>query len=737
MRTKLIIAGLATLPAVALAFTLRNPESADYGTFRGREATQAAAEQKAPAKAPMKRVAAYYGQETAEVEKYGKLVTVIEEDFSLLTTGSEDAPDTRTVLNKQAYLTDEYGNVIYDKDNNAIPNPDFEYPWNNMYSKFTHQPGWGCDGGWSAGGMMYFKVDEKNPQAHVVTPIADLTANDGTCVLEFRAKAKKGTTFPEIYIETAETNNWAPSWDIYDDQVTFSEIPDEWNTFRVIYQGAGPTTLFNIVAQGFEGEMFIDDIKVYTLEQFVATPRTLRHSDYTDSSFTANWSPVEGADSYLLNIYYTDDDYKPVFAVQDKKVEGTSFAIDGLEDQVYSYTLRAVKGDQVSLESKPREVYDVMKPVMKEPVKVDRLTFRGSWEPARNAYGTDYMAIALRKAEADGPMTLTDEDFSGARMPDGTMSEWTIEKPNDQTLDLYYPTDITQQGWYGQHFAPYKGFICLDTWFRYHGGGEVAWISPEFDYSKDGGNLDVSVKLAGKPAPYYDENGKFVGNLVSQCAVALFDWDETKNDYTQTEAFFTEDVGADWKEFKFHFTKGSKRSVIAFFGWNGDDNLYIDDIRITQNYKAGETFADPFFFRYFALVENPEKMPDPTSWEFQLTTRQAGADIYDRARSARIILTPRGEYTGQVYSGWTDDQYVTDTNSVKGISLDEPAQAGNARVENGILHVENPAGADVILTAIDGRAGLYLGQGTVIEKALPSAGTWIVRIGTKTVKVIG
>lgn len=74
---------------------------------------------------PVSRTIGWGGDEIANVEKYGTLELRLEEDFSLLTSGSEEAPDLKTDM------------TIPDKS------PDFTYPWWNFDPKYTHEPHWG------------------------------------------------------------------------------------------------------------------------------------------------------------------------------------------------------------------------------------------------------------------------------------------------------------------------------------------------------------------------------------------------------------------------------------------------------------------------------------------------------------------------------------------------------------------------------------------------------------------
>lgn len=65
---------------------------------------------------------------------YGKEVDILKEDFSKMTTGTQDEPDFDATLND------------YEMHDNA---------WLNMLPDFTHTPDWGSHNAYPAGGAIY------------------------------------------------------------------------------------------------------------------------------------------------------------------------------------------------------------------------------------------------------------------------------------------------------------------------------------------------------------------------------------------------------------------------------------------------------------------------------------------------------------------------------------------------------------------------------------------------------
>lgn len=692
---------LTTLVAAPLALTAAIPQQ--EAQFSGRDAVrtnqptvtlQQTGKHKAVKQAPQRRSKTFVGSEIPEeIKALGELELLLEEDFSKVTEGSEDAP-----VDQDFQIKDS--------------EPEYMYPWTDMRPKYTHVPGWGIGNAKAAGGCLAFQLDRMNPQGKINTPILDLQSEGGIAVLEFRARCSEPGKEHGIFIETAETNNWAPSWDIYDDAVSFAGFSTEWATVRMLVQGAGPTTLFNIVPQSnTPTTYFVDDVKVYKIKPHIIAPTPLPHTDYaqndkyTDSSFTCNWTPVEGAESYLLNLYYLDGNAEPVYALKDYSTTETSYRAENLLDEDYYYTLRAVKGEHVSIESQPYLVYDIVTPRTPRAVlDPNGRDFVARWDEVPNAYGYNYFATARRVAEEDGEFLITDENFDDICLADGSHTGWTIENPSDLTMNEYYPIGcVSQEGWAGYSWAPYEGFLCLDAYHQSM-GGNTSWQSPEFDLSKDGGKFKVRVKLAARHNIVQWQGEDEIHEYYAQCAVAIFNWNPETREYDQVALQYSdqrngfEPVREEWKDYEFSFDCGTDRTLVCLFAVDSFDNLYVDDLQIAQNYKKGEYFDDPFMFRYFALVDDPDIMEDPLSWPVKVPQKYDLCEVYHKINSARAIWDTLGNYAGKIFSQYTEPVKARETNQagIDGIQTEDNAEAVYYTISGLKVDGENlPAGVYV------------------------------------------
>lgn len=639
---------------------------------------------------------------------YGEEQLILFEDFSKFTTGSVENPDFDT-------------NINYENKDNA---------WINMSDEYTNMPGWGSHFAYPAGGQIYLNSGGESGTAQINTPMLDLSANDGIFFAEFKARtAKQGEICTFASLEAAETYDMSPSWTFLT-SYKLPEINNTDQTFRFIWYGGDKTTMINLVT--FGTDVVIDDFKVYQIKQYVGTPTALPHRKYNGTDFTARWTKVKDAESYLLNVYTKNGDEIGEYLKKDLAVTDTTCIVDGAESgKAYFYDVRAVKGGKQSIVSAPVEVFDLVPPTLGK-VDVADSKYTASWEATPTAEKYNYTAYFDRKADKDGELVLTDENFDGILKPDGTPSGLTIENPDSYTYDETYLNELNQAGWRGKSYMPYTDYICLDAWQYIFNRSDAGLISPQFDLSKDNGNINIDLKLYGTDYYEYIDPEKpnlgtrFVGNV--QCAVALFNYNEEKEDYEQVELVYVRDTKAEWKDFSVKLTKGSKRSTIGIYAVTYPENLYIDGLKITQNYKAGENFLDPFSFT---------RWTDKTSLEVTLPTKVDGSNVYHAIQAVKSRTTQDGG-TEFKYSKWTDL-----TLAAEGVTAgigEAPVlnlSSATVRVEGGRLVVNNPEGADVMVYGIGGNLmAKDSSKAATVYLPVPNGnGTYIVKVGNKSVKV--
>lgn len=632
---------------------------------------------------------------------YGEEQQVMFEDFAKMTSGSEATPDTEA-------------NIIKDE---------FEYPWINTKDEYFKQAGWGSGNAYPAGGTVYLDSNP-NDMAHINTPMLNVAANGGIAWIRFKARAKNAGDNPQVMVEAAETFNMSPSWRMMG-SAALPQLSTEWKEYSMFFYGGGEYTLFNIVS--VMAPVYIDNIEVFTVKQHIGTPTTLPHTNYEGTSFDANWTPVEGATGYKVNVFTLNKETgKAEYLFENKPVTTNKFHVTGATSgQTYFYNVAATKDNYTSIPSDKMFVYNLEAPVLKDVTNLDRNKYTAEWSTVPSAERYNYIAYYDRKADKTGEFVVTNEDFTGVKDADGNLTGWTKEDPNPGSYDSYYIPEMKQAGWKGTQYAPYTDYICLDGWQYYHNHQDAGLISPEMDMSKDGGKFTVNVKLAGASTIAIDENNNEF-TAYTQAAFALFNYNETTCDYEQAELIYPEGypkaVNGDWKNFTINFTKGSKMSIIGIYAVYADEHLYLDDLKITQKYQAGESLNDPFIFRRW--LQEPKV-------DITIPAFVGKSDVSHRVTAFKTN-SDRNVKKQYVESKFSELKKVGTANGISNIGLSKAV----VKMEGNNVYVNNINGENVQIYTLDGQL-VYNNKGEKnIRVALTQHGAYIVKVGNKTIKLV-
>lgn len=632
---------------------------------------------------------------------YGEEQQVMFEDFAKMTSGSEATPDTEA-------------NIIKDE---------FEYPWINTKDEYFKQAGWGSGNAYPAGGTVYLDSNP-NDMAHINTPMLNVAANGGIAWIRFKARAKNAGDNPQVMVEAAETFNMSPSWRMMG-SAALPQLSTEWKEYSMFFYGGGEYTLFNIVS--VMAPVYIDNIEVFTVKQHIGTPTTLPHTNYEGTSFDANWTPVEGATGYKVNVFTLNKETgKAEYLFENKPVTTNKFHVTGATSgQTYFYNVAATKDNYTSIPSDKMFVYNLEAPVLKDVTNLDRNKYTAEWSTVPSAERYNYIAYYDRKADKTGEFVVTNEDFTGVKDADGNLTGWTKEDPNPGSYDSYYIPEMKQAGWKGTQYAPYTDYICLDGWQYYHNHQDAGLISPEMDMSKDGGKFTVNVKLAGASTIAIDENNNEF-TAYTQAAFALFNYNETTCDYEQAELIYPEGypkaVNGDWKNFTINFTKGSKKSIIGIYAVYADEHLYLDDLKITQKYQAGESLNDPFIFRRW--LQEPKV-------DITIPAFVGKSDVSHRVTAFKTN-SDRNVKKQYAESKFSELKKVGTANGISNIGLSKAV----VKMEGNNVYVNNINGENVQIYTLDGQL-VYNNKGEKnIRVALTQHGAYIVKVGNKTIKLV-
>lgn len=678
----------ATLPSTTVASMMKAPKSVE-------RAPRLVSVKKAPA-------------------DYGKEVDIVKENFAKMTTGSQDAPDYDTDLND------------YEMHDNA---------WINMLDDFTQTPGWGSHNAYSAGGAIYLEADNET-QGQLNTPMLNVSRNSGICFLQFDARVPEDNEVVEqVVVEAAETYNMQPSWKFLGN-TQLPQLTTDWQTYTIQFYEGGEYTLFNIV--NYSAPVLIDNVRVFQVDQYVATPTPNPHKNYArvddnTAKFDLSWSAVDGAESYVLNVYDKDANGKPQNYIQkDVEVKDNKFTVDNaVTGTIYYYTVSAKKGEHVSMPSVEVQVKGIVEPVLSvsSPINGDKYT--AEWKNVGGAERYNYISYFKQEATEDCLMEVSKLNLVGMKYDSDDMEvEYSVDNPTSYTLDRGALADeVGQAGWTVKHYAIYKDALTIDAFWTVEAKSDAGLISPEMDLSKDGGKFRVNLRACAEYLPAYE--------AYPQAAVALFNYDEEKGDYVQSELIYAGDknVNGDWKRYDCDFTTGTARSIVGIYGTWAPGNLYLSDVAIHQNYKKGDSFLNPFHYLNWLVPGTGET----TSVEVTIPAKAYEREIYHQAQSVRV-KAEGDQFSGATFleSRFSDLQKVGFCPLTNGVN-DAKLNVSGATVSlagNNIV-VNNPQKAAVALYTLDGM--LVASDNSCAEVVtLPVAdhGKYVVKVGKQSVKLV-
>lgn len=678
----------ATLPSTTVASMMKAPKSVE-------RAPRLVSVKKAPA-------------------DYGKEVDIVKENFAKMTTGSQDAPDYDTDLND------------YEMQDNA---------WINMLNDFTQTPGWGSHNAYSAGGAIYLEADNET-QGQLNTPMLNVSRNSGICFLQFDARVPEDNEVVEqVVVEAAETYNMQPSWKFLGN-TQLPQLTTDWQTYTIQFYEGGEYTLFNIV--NYSAPVLIDNVRVFQVDQYVATPTPNPHKNYArvddnTAKFDLSWSAVDGAESYVLNVYDKDANGKPQNYIQkDVEVKDNKFTVDNaVTGTIYYYTVSAKKGEHVSMPSVEVQVKGIVEPVLSvsSPINGDKYT--AEWKNVGGAERYNYISYFKQEATEDCLMEVSKLNLVGMKYDSDDMEvEYSVDNPTSYTLDRGALADeVGQAGWTVKHYAIYKDALTIDAFWTVEAKSDAGLISPEMDLSKDGGKFRVNLRACAEYLPAYE--------AYPQAAVALFNYDEEKGDYVQSELIYAGDknVNGDWKRYDCDFTTGTARSIVGIYGTWAPGNLYLSDVAIYQNYKKGESFLDPFHYLNWLVPGTGET----TTVDVTIPAKAYEREIYHQAQSVRV-KAEGDQFSGATFleSRFSDLQKVGFCPLTNGVN-DAKLNVSGATVSlagNNIV-VNNPQKATVALYTLDGM--LVASDNSCAEVVtLPVAdhGKYVVKVGKQSVKLV-
>ena len=207
---------------------------------------------------------------------------ILEEDFSRLTSGSVDAPDTDTEL------CTFYGQ------------PGDEYIADGLLNTDGYTGMRMCP----AGGTIYFWAYGGQSSAVLNTPLGDYS---GHVTVTFRVKSDPTyASGASLVVNMVKGGIDNPTMTESRENPPYNYLTifpnDGWQEVTVLFDNYSADNDGYIQFNCY-GRCFMDDLKVVIENDFMAAPHSLGITAATDSTFTLTWEKVRRANSYKANLY--------------------------------------------------------------------------------------------------------------------------------------------------------------------------------------------------------------------------------------------------------------------------------------------------------------------------------------------------------------------------------------------------------------------------------------------------
>ncbi len=188
--------------------------------------------------------------------------TILTEDFSKFTAGTDTEPDYVRLDDANGIISDNYFNT----------------------------PGWQGSEVYQAGGSAYIGFSEEYQETGII--ITPLLNTSGAIYINCRIR----TVDPAG--DVVGYNIVDENLELLDANVDFFKVTNEWTNVSWFTSAGAEDSRIYIFA--YSKNIFIDDIEVVSVQ--LPTPTLQEETNIGKDSFTANWDAVDEADSYIFKL---------------------------------------------------------------------------------------------------------------------------------------------------------------------------------------------------------------------------------------------------------------------------------------------------------------------------------------------------------------------------------------------------------------------------------------------------
>ena len=335
-----------------------------------------------------------------------------------------------------------------------------------------------------------------------------------------------------------------------------------------------------------EASILIKDLEISVYTTPISAPKTLAYTDFTDNSFVANWTAVEGATGYYLTVAEYDEEAEDLvepYICDDVLTASTSYTVKGITPgNKYVYVVQATDGRNVSPVSNNQWVEALAVPSnVKATADADNLGFTIQWDAVTAANEYRVSVMAAHKATGTETVTIVNADFSSVEST-ATMDDPEVIDAESIQIDqlpdwnIFFP--IKAEGMIG---------IRYDVLADFFYGKSMKFESEDYDLaSAEGRKVTMTLDAAS--------------NYASTFRAYLVSYNESTQSYGPVSEYESESLSTDFKHFEIPFTGASSRCYFVIFVNPAADNedmeadLWLRTLKVTCTLADGSEIALPF-----------------------------------------------------------------------------------------------------------------------------------------------
>lgn len=553
-----------------------------------------------------------------------------------------------------------------------------------MASLMTYPGAWSGLYAYQAGGKAFLGVDLENGPGYIRTPPIDLRGKQGLYRIKLRARTDNPNNMEQML--QIFSFNEATTSIINAEAKSFNE---NWTELEWIFSGGAEKT--SILLYGNNGNVYIDDLSIEMVTYPLERPKITSVSLYDINQINVEWDAVEGATSY----YVYAEDYSADKIVSETTVKDTKATLNFIPSGNTYYYIHVIAQNNED-ESYPGSWWGILEPetigtpVALPATNVTENGFTANWEKAANSSQYILSVTQEHVAGSDNEtFTIFDDDFS-------SLDNTTMDNPVIVAELGYCDKYFKRGGWYGDIIIGANGMIGLTNAYSEYGmPGSIT--SPKMNLGVGNGKI----KISGYTTSMYDD---------AVLSIALLQGDKKIDERTIG-------VATSGDNFDIELDGGADdgQIYISIIDAATGEFIFLDNIKITCTMNKDEVIKLPFTTYY---------VPYPAT-SYDVTMPLNGKD--------KAHYTVQGYFSDEIKSEVSNSVIVSPATGIG--NLYKYGKASVALTSDG-LNISNPQAVGIYIYSIDGRMVKKDLSGTQQATIPLPSGSYIIRIGNETFKII-